>query len=288
MKHGRIISLVTFGALGIASAAQAGQHATVPATVQTSASAPVAHPSPAQAPPAHVAAVHHTSTSTTPPPATSHPNIAKPHALGALGINDSPLGPHFVGPVSPGGFVNPVAGNNNRHGSSKGSSSIILFGGYSYPYDYAANDPQVAGQDQAQDPAPEQSEDEGSNGRRPQYIFVQQVPDPRVPSRRNYASEPEAEADVAQPPAIPLRDVGSFTLITRAGDMLDAVAFTRSDDRLVYITPDGARRTIAFIDVDAESTRRLNQERGTPIDLPEPDDTPAPKQKTKISGEITN
>jgi len=205
-----------------------------------------------------------------------------------LGLDESLLGPHFVGPVSPGGFVNPVAGNNQGHGHSKGSNSIILFGGYGYPYDYTGNDSQLAGQDQAQDPAQERSEDEASNGQQLQYIFVQQVPDPRVQPQRNYVSQPAAAADIDQPPAIPLRDVGSFTLVTRAGDMLDAVAFTRLDDRLVYITPDGGRRTIAFIDLDAESTRRLNQERGTPVDLPIPDDPPAIKQKAKISGEITN
>lgn len=40
------------------------------------------------------------------------------------------------------------------------------------------------------------------------------------------------------------------------------------DARDRYITRDGTRRTLAFSDLDADVTVRVNQERGTPLQLP--------------------
>jgi hypothetical protein len=75
-------------------------------------------------------------------------------------------------------------------------------------------------------------------------------------------------APVPEPQAAPLPDVGSFTLVMRDGTQVDAVAFTRAQDKLIYITPDGGRRTVAVRDIDGNSTERVNQERGTPLQLP--------------------
>jgi hypothetical protein len=84
----------------------------------------------------------------------------------------------------------------------------------------------------------------------------------------------DARADVNSAPApepqqaAPLPDVGSFTLVMRDGTQVDALAFTRAQDKIIYITPDGGRRTVAVRDIDSSSTERVNQERGTPLQLP--------------------
>ena len=65
-----------------------------------------------------------------------------------------------------------------------------------------------------------------------------------------------------------LPDEGPFTLVLNDGSRIDAVAFTHSNDTIVYITTDGGRRTIAANEVDSGSTLRVNQERGTPLQSP--------------------
>ena len=65
----------------------------------------------------------------------------------------------------------------------------------------------------------------------------------------------------------PLPDVGSFTLVLHDGKQIQAVAFSRIKDRIAYITPDGARRTIEAVDLDSDATVRVNQDRGTPLEL---------------------
>lgn len=78
------------------------------------------------------------------------------------------------------------------------------------------------------------------------------------------------QAPVPQPAeaAAPLPDEGEFTLVLRNGRQLQAAAFTRQNDKIVYITPDGGRRTFALGDLDSDATQRVNQERGVPIQLP--------------------
>ncbi len=65
-----------------------------------------------------------------------------------------------------------------------------------------------------------------------------------------------------------LPDEGEFTLILRSGQEIEAVAFTRVDDRIVYITVGGGRRTVTLRELDVDATVRLNQERGTPLQIP--------------------
>jgi hypothetical protein len=72
---------------------------------------------------------------------------------------------------------------------------------------------------------------------------------------------------LAEEQSASLPDEGEFTLILRSGQEIEAVAFTRVDDRIVYITVGGGRRTVAVRDVDVEATVRLNQERGTPLQI---------------------
>jgi len=78
----------------------------------------------------------------------------------------------------------------------------------------------------------------------------------------------------AQPPAAepqssaPIPDEGEFTLVLRGGKAIQVVAFTHMKERIVYIDTDGSRHTIAADELDSDATVRVNQERGTPLQLP--------------------
>ena len=95
----------------------------------------------------------------------------------------------------------------------------------------------------------------------PQIIVVQA---PAAANQQGAAPAPSAEPQ-AQQPALP--DVGQFTLVQRDGTKIEAIAFTRKSDSIVYITADGSRRTLAVADLDSAATQRVNQERGTPLNL---------------------
>jgi hypothetical protein len=66
----------------------------------------------------------------------------------------------------------------------------------------------------------------------------------------------------------PLPDVGTLTLVLRDGSRLDVVAFTMTQGQVIYITPEGRRLTISAEILDADATQRVNQEHGTPMQLP--------------------
>jgi hypothetical protein len=79
---------------------------------------------------------------------------------------------------------------------------------------------------------------------------------------------PEQTPQVTPQEALPpLPDAGQFTLVLHSGAKIEAVGFTRAGDKIVYITVDGSRRTIAAADLDAAATQQLNEERGTPLQL---------------------
>ena len=130
-------------------------------------------------------------------------------------------------------------------GGFAGSSFYLLDGGgYYYP-------PEESEQvDQSRPPQPQPSQ-------QPQIIVLQQAP-PAQP-----AAQPPSESAAA-----PLPDVGQFILVLRNGTRIQAVAFTSSNGNIVYITADGSRRTIALADLDSATTMRVNEERGTPLQLP--------------------
>jgi len=77
----------------------------------------------------------------------------------------------------------------------------------------------------------------------------------------------EESAGLEAPESASLPDVGEFTLVLRNGSRIQAVAFTRRDDKIIYITPSGGRRILAVSDLDTDSTERTNQENGTPLQL---------------------
>jgi hypothetical protein len=123
------------------------------------------------------------------------------------------------------------------------SGFYLLSGGYGYavPQEVPDNEQVVAPVQQQQ----------------PQIIVLQQ---PAAPIQQ---AAPQTSAQ----PAPELPDAGQFTLILRNGTEIQAVAFTRMKDRIVYITADGSRRTLAWTDLDSDATVRVNQERGTPLQL---------------------
>jgi hypothetical protein len=109
--------------------------------------------------------------------------------------------------------------------------------------------------------APEEIEEEPQESgpaAPPQIIVVQ------VPAAAESASKP-AEVQAEEPP--PLPDEGQFVLVKRDGTQLQATAFTRSDNTIVYITSDGLRRTVLISDLDTDATVRVNGERGMQVQL---------------------
>jgi hypothetical protein len=129
-------------------------------------------------------------------------------------------------------------------GFGTGNGFYVLDGG-----EYFQPDEEPAASDQ---PAPQPQ---------PQIIVLQQAP---AAQQTDEQAAPEQEIEALPP----LPDVGQFTLVLRGGSQIQAVAFTLSNDKIVYITVDGSRRTIALADLDSAATVRVNEERGTPLQLP--------------------
>jgi len=77
---------------------------------------------------------------------------------------------------------------------------------------------------------------------------------------RTYAEQPAQSA--------PLEDVGQFILALRNGSQVEAVAFTRANDHIIYVTADGFRRSLSLSDLDPDATVKINEERGTPLEIP--------------------
>ena len=102
-------------------------------------------------------------------------------------------------------------------------------------------------------------EDQQPQAQQP-IIIVQQ------PAPAQVAEQAPADYAPMETPT-PLPDEGEFTLVLRNGKQLQAAAFTRMSDKIVYITPDGGRRTVALGDLDSGETQRVNQERGVPLQL---------------------
>jgi hypothetical protein len=106
-------------------------------------------------------------------------------------------------------------------------------------------------------PIPEETSDSAPEQQQPQVIVVQGGP----PAAQTAAApEPAAEQ--------PAPDVGQFTLVLRNGTHIQTVAFTHLNDQIVYITSDGGRHTLAASSLDPDATVQVNEERGTPLQLP--------------------
>lgn len=97
----------------------------------------------------------------------------------------------------------------------------------------------------------------------PQVILVQSPPAQQAPEA---SASPDISSAAAEQP--PLPDIGEFVLVLNDGTQIKAVAFTRQNDRIVYITKDGLRQSFAMSALDPAATQRLNEQRGTPLQLP--------------------
>lgn len=78
--------------------------------------------------------------------------------------------------------------------------------------------------------------------------------------------QPPADPPVAEEQ--PLPDPGEFVLVQRDGRLLFAVGFTAEPGHVVYVTKEGLRRSIALDQIDVDATLRMNEERGSSIQLP--------------------
>lgn len=103
----------------------------------------------------------------------------------------------------------------------------------------------------------------------PTVVVVQQpAPAPAEAAEKARPADSDTRS-VAPPPVEPVRDAGDFVLVRRDAGLLFAVAFTTGTDRLTYVTHEGVRRTVALADLDFDATERINEERGTQLQLPQ-------------------
>lgn len=104
----------------------------------------------------------------------------------------------------------------------------------------------------------------------PPVVVVQQsaMPEDELePVARTRPAQPRETVEPARAPE-PLHDAGEFVLVRRDGRLVFAVAFFAEGDQLTYITREGVRRALPLAELDIETTRRMNEERGTTIHLP--------------------
>ena len=104
----------------------------------------------------------------------------------------------------------------------------------------------------------------------PPVVVVQQSAMPEddlEPVARTRPARPRETVEPARAPE-PLHDAGEFVLVRRDGRLVFAVAFSAEGDQLNYITREGVRRALPLVELDIETTRRMNEERGTTIHLP--------------------
>ncbi len=151
---------------------------------------------------------------------------------------------------------------------------ILGVGGYYFgaPVDESAGPPQDAAQES--DEVEGQQADEQQAGapndrygdRREQRDGERADHRDDGPSEANAAAPAREQQEAEQQE--PLPDVGTLTLVLRDGSHLDVVAFTMTQGQVIYITPEGRRLTISSDIFDVDATQRVNQERGTPMQLP--------------------
>lgn len=144
-------------------------------------------------------------------------------------------------------FIDPVTQQDIALAEQLSRSSPAFNGGF-IPFwgGYGYSEPVVE-----EEPQPQQQ---------PQVIVLEQP----VPQRPASTPPPQA-APAEQQSQLP--DVGEFTLVLHDGTKIKAVAFSRQDDQIVYITSDGVRNSFPVSDLDATATQQLNQQHGTPLHL---------------------
>jgi hypothetical protein len=255
------------GAHFASAPASAASHAA--SVVRTSSSVPSAVPASSSAVRAR-ASVHST-------------DVPARHAGFSSTRRTQNAGDHVFSPIGP--------PPSRRHNPPPGTTSvatprvtyILGVGGYYYaaPGDESAAPPQDAAQDSAEVEG-QQADDQQTgaandrNGER-----TDERNGGRDGDRADNGNDGQTEAGAAPRAAEqheveqheaeqqePLPDVGTLALVLRDGSRLDVVAFTMTQGQVIYITPEGRRLSISAELFDADATQRLNQERGTPMQLP--------------------
>jgi hypothetical protein len=101
-------------------------------------------------------------------------------------------------------------------------------------------------------------------------VVIIQEPEPEPVDRLENARYAERVAEAPQPPPVfyePEQDTSELVFIRRDGSLLFAVAFVTRGERLVYVTRDGQRRSLALADLDLDATRDINEARGASLQL---------------------
>jgi hypothetical protein len=86
-----------------------------------------------------------------------------------------------------------------------------------------------------------------------------------VKEQANQHSDADETPAVAPQPATPLPNVSNFTLVLQNGTKIQAIAFTRVGDKIVYIASDGSRHTLPASELDSSATEQLNADSGTQL-----------------------
>lgn len=133
------------------------------------------------------------------------------------------------------------------------TGAYILGGGYYVPPE------QEQGEQAPAEGQPPEGEGQPAPGQQPQIIVLQQAPAQQPQAAPQGETEEQAQE---------LPDRGPFTLVLRNGKQIQAVAFTHTKGRIIYITPEGGRLSFDAGELDTDATTRINEERGTPLQLP--------------------
>lgn len=97
----------------------------------------------------------------------------------------------------------------------------------------------------------------------PPVVIIEQPQVIEVPVERG--DPPRASNEPAAPPA---PELGELVFIRKDGSLVFAVGYSVVNERIIYVTREGIRRSFSLSDLDAESTRLMNEERGTSLRLP--------------------
>lgn len=97
------------------------------------------------------------------------------------------------------------------------------------------------------------------------------LPAPAEPPEERVEGVRYVEKDVASAPAappLPVRELEAIVFVMRDGTERLAVAFSVRGQVVIYISPDGRRRTLPLSELDVTATLAANEERGTLLTLP--------------------
>jgi hypothetical protein len=192
-------------------------------------------------------------------------DVPSRHAGLSSTLRSQSAGNRVFAPIGP-----PLGGRRNPSPVSAPRVVYLLgVGGYYYaaPGDAAVDQPQEGVEQEGQQGDDEQvaADNTGDRERDGERADNRDGGRNEVSAPTRAPEQHEAEVEQQQEP---LPDVDTLTLVLRDGSHLDVVAFTMTQGQVIYITPEGRRLTISSDIFDADATQRVNQERGTPMQLP--------------------